>query len=89
MSGTKLKKRAKCPLFNDFCVPQKGWDKLGTTTGHGTGKFMTRQDSPSLSAAATTAASLRSGPLRLLFWSGVLSLIVPAPVLVISTAASI
>jgi len=28
--GTSDKKRAKCPFFNDFCVPQNAWDKPGT-----------------------------------------------------------
>jgi hypothetical protein len=32
-SGTSIKKRAKCPLFNDFPVPKNAWDKPGTTVG--------------------------------------------------------
>jgi hypothetical protein len=33
ISGTESKTRAKCPFFNDFCVPQmrgQAWDKVGT-----------------------------------------------------------
>src|SRR4051812_26248483 len=41
MSGTSDKKWAKCLLFNDFCVPQNAWDKVGTRLGHGTGRDKT------------------------------------------------
>jgi hypothetical protein len=34
--GTSIKKRAKCPLFNDFCVPVLAWDKGGTSRDSGT-----------------------------------------------------
>jgi hypothetical protein len=33
ISGTSTKTWAKCPCFNDFCVPQNTWDKPGTTAG--------------------------------------------------------
>ena len=35
--GTSTRKRAKCPLFNDFCVPQNAWDKVGTDDRRDTG----------------------------------------------------
>jgi hypothetical protein len=36
ISGTRDKKRANCPFFNDFPVPLNAWDKPGTRLGQGT-----------------------------------------------------
>ena len=33
ISGTSNKTKAKCPLFNEFPVPLKAWDKPGTNVG--------------------------------------------------------
>ena len=44
IGGTSTKKRANCPFFNDFCVPQNAWDKPGTTVGHGTEAAVTAGD---------------------------------------------
>ena len=54
--GTSDKTRAKCPFFNDFCVPLNAWDKPGTRVGHGT--------SGTKKEAAETASVLTS-PKRL------------------------
>jgi hypothetical protein len=44
ISGTSDKKRAKCPLFNDFCVPLNAWDKVGTRDKRDTESFFKNRE---------------------------------------------